>query len=109
MYGYNGENSMVLPTYAPEDPDTITERVEVSVFTPITNIGHWAGYKKYDEDIDLEESYYGFTTHIEVECQYYEDWDDDMGRCAVADPDDLRWQVDEAVRAIDREAEYEVV
>ena len=53
MYGYNGENRMVLPTCAPEDPDTIKERVAISVITPIVNIGRWAGYVKTDEDIDL--------------------------------------------------------
>lgn len=106
---YNGENSMVLPTAAPEDPDTITQSVTLSVLTPIVNIGRWVGYAKRGEDIDLGDSYYGFETNIEVECLYEEDWDDDMGRCAVADPDDLRWQVSEAVRAIDPDAEYEII
>lgn len=106
---YNCENHMVLPTYAPEDPDTITQRVAVSVMTDIVNIGRWAGYRKTDEDIDLSDSYYGFETEIEVECLCEEDWDDDMGRCSVADPDDLRWQVHEAVQAIDPDAEYEII
>lgn len=109
MYGYNGENSMVLPTCAPEDPDTIKERVAISVMTPIVNIGRWAGYVKTDEDIDLVDSYYGFETEIEVECLCEEDWDDDCGRCTVADRDDLRWQVSEAVSAIDPDADYTMV
>ena len=106
---YNGENSMVLPTYAPEDPDTITERVTVSVMTDLPNIGRWAGHAKSNEDIDLRDAYYGFETEIEVECLYEEDWDEDCGCCVVADRDDLRWQVCEAVRAIDPDADYEIV
>lgn len=81
---YNGENYMVLPTAAPEDPGTITQGVRVSVLTPIVNIGRWKDYPKFDADIDLADSYYGFETEVVVECLCEEDWDDDMGRCAVA-------------------------
>jgi hypothetical protein len=106
---YNGENYMVLPTAAPEDPGTITQGVRVSVLTPIVNIGRWKDYPKFDADIDLADSYYGFETEVVVECLCEEDWDDDMGRCAVADPDDLRWQVSKEVKAIDPDAEYEII
>lgn len=85
------------------------KRVTISVLTPIVNIGRWAGYRKRDEDIDLTDSYYGFTTTIEVECLIEEDWDDDMGRIAVPNREDLADQVWREVRATDDAAEYEIV
>lgn len=106
---YNGENSMVLPGCAPEDPDTITERVAISVITDLVAIGRWAGYGKKDEEIDLADAYASFCTEIEVECLCSEDWDDDCGRCLVADKDDLCMQVRAAVRDIDPDADYELI
>ena len=108
---YNGENHMVLGShggyqYAPEDPDTIKERATISVITDIVNIGRWQGYKKWDEDICLDDAYYGFFTEVEVDCLYEEDWDDDMGRCAVAKKDDLEEQVWQLVCCIDPDADY---
>ena len=108
---YNGENHMVLPCYTPEYQDTVTERVRLrlSVMTVPANIGRWAGYTKRNEEIDLVDNYHGFETEINVESLAEEDWDDDMGRVVVADKDDLRWQVSNAVHAIDPEAEYEII
>lgn len=97
MNMYNGENSMVLPSYAPESPETEKRRVAVCVTTDLLNIRRWAGYCKRDEDIDLGDGCYSFVTDVEAEC------------FGPDDREGLLEDVRETVFATDPDADFEIV